>query len=55
MPPEFYDGVMTFKLDVFSLGIIILEMLTGKKGYCKTEDVRKIFNISFQDKGNTLK
>lgn len=42
MAPESFDRVITFKLDVYSLGIIIMEMLTGRKGYCPIEYVRKI-------------
>ncbi|CAM0885207.1 unnamed protein product [Alopecurus aequalis] len=33
LAPEFYAGHITFKLDIYSLGIIITEMLTGEKGY----------------------
>ncbi|KAG2589586.1 hypothetical protein PVAP13_5NG372100 [Panicum virgatum] len=31
MAPECFTGVITFKLDIYSLGVIILEMLTGEK------------------------
>ncbi|XP_066341227.1 cysteine-rich receptor-like protein kinase 44 [Miscanthus floridulus] len=39
MAPESSSGVITFKSDVYSLGIIITEMLTGRKGYCQIEYV----------------
>jgi serine/threonine protein kinase len=29
MAPESYSGVITFKSDIYSLGIIIMEILTG--------------------------
>ncbi|XBI04273.1 hypothetical protein VPH35_132597 [Triticum aestivum] len=32
LAPEFYVGEITHKFDLYSLGIIIMEMLTGKKG-----------------------
>jgi serine/threonine protein kinase len=41
MAPEFYDGVITFKSDIYSLGIIIIEILTGHKGCPEIERVRK--------------
>ncbi|KAG2576250.1 hypothetical protein PVAP13_6NG015268, partial [Panicum virgatum] len=31
--PEFYNGQITFKLDMYSLGVIVMEILTGQKGY----------------------
>lgn len=40
MPPEFYSSrVITRTHDIYSLGIIISEILTGEKGYHQTEDV----------------
>ncbi|CAN6371443.1 unnamed protein product [Urochloa humidicola] len=32
LAPEFYDGVITFKLDIYALGVIFSEILTGLKG-----------------------
>uniref|UniRef100_A0ACD5YP18 Uncharacterized protein n=1 Tax=Avena sativa TaxID=4498 RepID=A0ACD5YP18_AVESA len=43
MAPEFLNGQITFKLDIYSLGIIIIEMMTGKKGYHDVEDVLDIW------------
>ncbi|XP_048567149.1 cysteine-rich receptor-like protein kinase 44 [Triticum urartu] len=37
MPPEYFNGTLTFQTDIYSLGVIIMEMLTGKKGYCDVE------------------
>ncbi|TVU26837.1 hypothetical protein EJB05_29402, partial [Eragrostis curvula] len=37
--PESYDGLMTFKSDIYSIGVIILEMLTGHKGYPEIENI----------------
>ncbi|EMS61842.1 Cysteine-rich receptor-like protein kinase 26 [Triticum urartu] len=39
MPPEFYGGQITFKFDIYSLGIIIIEILTGEKGYPNIDKV----------------
>ncbi|XP_044410322.1 uncharacterized protein [Triticum aestivum] len=38
LAPEFLSGEITFKLDIYSLGVIIIEILTGKKGYHDVED-----------------
>jgi serine/threonine protein kinase len=39
MAPEYLkDGVITFKADIFSLGVIILEVISGKER--RTENVR---------------
>ncbi|KAJ1274392.1 hypothetical protein BS78_05G058200 [Paspalum vaginatum] len=37
--PEFFSKVLTFKLDIYSLGVIILEILTGHRGYTDIEPV----------------
>ena len=42
MAPEFHTGEITHKFDLYSLGVIVMEMLTGKKGYQSIEDVRTI-------------
>ncbi|CAL4980312.1 unnamed protein product [Urochloa decumbens] len=39
LPQEFYSGQITFKLDIYSLGVIIFEILTGYKGYSTEEEV----------------
>jgi len=46
MAPESYSGVITFKSDVYSLGIIITEVLTGQKGYLQIENVRKVIQYN---------
>lgn len=34
MPPEYIDkGLITKKLDIFSLGVTIIEVITGHKDY----------------------
>ncbi|GJN28150.1 hypothetical protein PR202_gb16239 [Eleusine coracana subsp. coracana] len=47
MAPESFDGVITFKSDIYSLGIIIIEMLTGQKRNDEIDNV----SILFQEKG----
>jgi len=42
MAPEFYSGEITFKSDIYSLGVIITEILTGKKGYAEIDNVRTV-------------
>uniref|UniRef100_A0ACD5ZGI7 Uncharacterized protein n=1 Tax=Avena sativa TaxID=4498 RepID=A0ACD5ZGI7_AVESA len=39
LAPEFSNGEITYKFDIYSLGVIIVEILTGKKGY---HDVDKV-------------
>ncbi|XP_048533775.1 probable serine/threonine-protein kinase PBL5 [Triticum urartu] len=39
LAPEFYRGQFTFASDIYSLGIIIVEILTGEKGYPEEENV----------------
>jgi len=48
MAPESYSGVITFKSDVYSLGIIITEVLTGQKGYLQIENVLESWSARFQ-------
>lgn len=44
MAPEFLtNGQITLKSDIYSLGVIITEILTGQKGYCDVEHVRPIY------------
>ncbi|CAN6303872.1 unnamed protein product, partial [Urochloa humidicola] len=42
LAPEFYDRQITYDLDIYSLGIIVIELLTGRKGYSTVEKVRII-------------
>ncbi|CAN6371397.1 unnamed protein product [Urochloa humidicola] len=37
--PEYYNGVITFRSDVYSIGSIIIEIITGQKGYPEMENV----------------
>ncbi|XP_040259837.1 uncharacterized protein [Aegilops tauschii subsp. strangulata] len=39
LAPEFYRGQIAFASDIYSLGVIIMEMLTGAKGYFEEEHV----------------
>ncbi|KAF7062941.1 hypothetical protein CFC21_069482 [Triticum aestivum] len=40
LAPEFFGGrQITFKSDIYSLGIIIIDILTGEKGYVDVENV----------------
>jgi serine/threonine protein kinase len=45
MAPEFVSHVITQKYDLYSLGVIILEILTGEKGCQDVETVRIIYAI----------
>jgi serine/threonine protein kinase len=40
LAPEFFNGEITYKIDIYALGVIITEILTGKKGYASVVDVR---------------
>ncbi|CAN6298112.1 unnamed protein product [Urochloa humidicola] len=39
LAPEFYDRQITYDLDIYSLGIIVIELLTGRKGYSTVEKI----------------
>jgi len=39
LAPEFYDRQITFDLDIYSLGVIVIELLTGRKGYSTVEKI----------------
>jgi serine/threonine protein kinase len=41
LAPELYSGQMAFASDIFGLGVIIVEILTGKKSYPEDDKVRK--------------
>ena len=44
MAPESFRGVISFESDIYSLGIIITEMLTGqKKDDLSIENVRTMY------------
>ncbi|XP_037423780.1 uncharacterized protein LOC119288251 isoform X2 [Triticum dicoccoides] len=49
LAPEFCSGEITHKFDLYSLGVIIIEMLTGKKGYQTIENVLAIWNNAMLD------
>jgi interleukin-1 receptor-associated kinase 1 len=39
MAPEYLDdGLISIKADIFSLGVIIIELVTGGRGYPITEE-----------------
>ncbi|XP_048554524.1 cysteine-rich receptor-like protein kinase 26 isoform X1 [Triticum urartu] len=38
LAPEFYSGQVTFASDIYSLGVIILEIMTGQKGYSEDKN-----------------
>jgi serine/threonine protein kinase len=42
LAPEFCNKEITYKFDIYSLGVIIIEILTGKKGYHDVDKVRTI-------------
>ncbi|XP_037472405.1 uncharacterized protein LOC119348314 [Triticum dicoccoides] len=44
LAPEFGNGVITYKFDVYSLGAIIIEILTGEKGYHTVDTVVEIWS-----------
>lgn len=39
LAPEFGNGEITYQFDIYSLGVIIVEILTGKKGYHTVDKV----------------
>ncbi|KAK3132092.1 hypothetical protein QOZ80_6AG0515650 [Eleusine coracana subsp. coracana] len=41
LAPESYDGVITLKSDIYSLGVIVQEILTGQKRISEMEEVVK--------------
>ncbi|KAM3296920.1 hypothetical protein ACQJBY_039003 [Aegilops geniculata] len=43
LAPEFYGGELSFASDIYSLGIIIVEILTGQKGYPENDDVLEMW------------
>jgi serine/threonine protein kinase len=45
MAPEFYGGKITFASDIYSLGVIIMELLTGVKGYPEDDNVGKVSTL----------
>ncbi|XP_044432577.1 uncharacterized protein [Triticum aestivum] len=49
LAPEFESGEITHKFDLYSLGVIIIEMLTGKKGYQNIQDVLDIWKNTMVD------
>ncbi|KAF8730982.1 hypothetical protein HU200_016858 [Digitaria exilis] len=48
LAPEFYSGEITLKLDIYSLGVIIIEILTGQKGYFHIEKVLESWSKRFE-------
>uniref|UniRef100_A0ACD5WSU8 Uncharacterized protein n=1 Tax=Avena sativa TaxID=4498 RepID=A0ACD5WSU8_AVESA len=56
LAPEFYSGQVAFASDIYSLGVIILEILTGQKGYSDDENVIENWakQLETSDHGDTL-
>ncbi|TVU26808.1 hypothetical protein EJB05_29372, partial [Eragrostis curvula] len=48
LAPEFYNGVLTMKTDIYSIGVIIMEILTGQKGYHEIESVLESWRVRFK-------
>uniref|UniRef100_A0ACD5YHN6 Uncharacterized protein n=1 Tax=Avena sativa TaxID=4498 RepID=A0ACD5YHN6_AVESA len=48
LAPEAFDGHITFKVDIYSLGVIITEILTGEKRYRDVEEVLDIWGNRLQ-------
>jgi coatomer subunit beta' len=42
LAPECTSNIITHKFDLYSLGVILIEILTGKKGYEAVETVRTL-------------
>uniref|UniRef100_A0ACD5YHN0 Uncharacterized protein n=1 Tax=Avena sativa TaxID=4498 RepID=A0ACD5YHN0_AVESA len=53
--PEFReDKQITFKLDIYSLGVIIIEIMTGNKGYNNIENVLDMWKVRFEKSRNDI-
>ncbi|TVU26817.1 hypothetical protein EJB05_29382, partial [Eragrostis curvula] len=48
MAREYMNGQITLKSDIYSLGVIILEILTGQKGSSKIDNVLGSWNSQFE-------
>ncbi|XP_062182925.1 uncharacterized protein LOC133887032 [Phragmites australis] len=47
LAPEFDSGLITFKSDIYSLGVIIIEILTGQKAYPEIDNVLQGWSAGF--------
>ncbi|KAG0531635.1 hypothetical protein BDA96_04G039500 [Sorghum bicolor] len=47
LAPEFYGREIRSELDIYSLGVIIIEMLTGRKGYFEIKNVLESWSGRF--------
>jgi serine/threonine protein kinase len=47
-------GKISFKSDIYSLGVIIIEMLTSEKGYPDVKDVRRFHVPTYNEAGYSL-
>lgn len=48
LPPEFDSGTITYWFDLYSLGVIIMEILTRKRGYKAVEDILESWSIRLE-------
>uniref|UniRef100_A0A453HHK4 non-specific serine/threonine protein kinase n=1 Tax=Aegilops tauschii subsp. strangulata TaxID=200361 RepID=A0A453HHK4_AEGTS len=48
LPPEFGSHEITYQFDLYSLGVIIMEILTGKRGYEAVEDILESWSIRLE-------
>ncbi|KAI5009199.1 hypothetical protein ZWY2020_010247 [Hordeum vulgare] len=48
LAPEFYSGHISFASDIYSLGVIIVEIMTGQKGYSEDDNVIDSWMIQFE-------
>uniref|UniRef100_A0A8R7PMC4 non-specific serine/threonine protein kinase n=1 Tax=Triticum urartu TaxID=4572 RepID=A0A8R7PMC4_TRIUA len=40
LPPEFIDhGIISNKLDIFSLGVVVIKIIAGSKGHCRSAEM----------------
>jgi serine/threonine protein kinase len=43
MPPEQFDGVLNTKIDIWALGCILIQMITGKPPYFGSNTEQTIY------------
>eukprot|EP01062_Namystynia_karyoxenos_P019122 TRINITY_DN17167_c0_g1_i1.p1 TRINITY_DN17167_c0_g1~~TRINITY_DN17167_c0_g1_i1.p1 ORF type:complete len:647 (+),score=173.45 TRINITY_DN17167_c0_g1_i1:155-2095(+) len=50
MPPEQFDDTYSNKVDIYALGMVILEMLAGKPGYAECRNPMKLVQLKLRGK-----